>query len=580
MISIASPQLPSGLTPDLVRRELRKILESRCFASSECLRKLLEHLVTKYLLGEGAKLSESALRVALYSQRPGFETINIRSQATRLRKQLFIYYHGAGLGDDIQISIPTGGYVPRIDLNPAAHGGRGLPARLAVLPFATLLPSGMDSSFGSVVAQLLMSFLHGTSSLEVVGELSCFHFDEASPDVAAVGKQLDAAWVVHGVVSVLDGKRTATVNLSGGDGRLRWSRRFDCEGEDMGLVAEIARCVSAELHLPVAPKRLSGTLPAALASLHCKGLRLWATRTPDAIRAAVACFEEVIRLAPGYAPAYAAMANCHAFSVILGRRPAEARDCALGAARKAVEADPEEPEALAAMGAVLGIFEHRWDEAEEQLRKALALDPRCASASGWYSSQLAAQGRAAEALEQARTLVSHDPLAIFFNVHIAKLLCFVGNYDEAIGLLTELVSTAPGLYLIHQQLGVAYAALGEHGRAIESLETAAALSGRQDSFVLGALGNACAVSGRADSARQILSELEFRSSGQYVPRTPIAAIWAGLGETEAAFRELSRARADNDFFLLMLTVWSVFKPLRRDPRFGKLAAAIGLPVRG
>jgi hypothetical protein len=98
--------------------------------------------------------------------------------------------------------------------------------------------------------------------------------------------------------------------------------------------------------------------------------------------------------------------------------------------------------------------------------------------------------------------------------------------------------------------------------------------------VLGALGNAYAVTGRTDSARQILSELESRSSGQYVPRTPIAAIWAGLGETEAAFRELDRARADNDFFLLMLAVWSVFEPLRGDPRFGKLAAAIGLPVRG
>jgi tetratricopeptide (TPR) repeat protein/TolB-like protein len=579
MISITPPQLPPGLTPELVRHQLQKILESRCFASAETLRKLLEHLVTKYLSGEAAKLSESAIKVSLYSQRSVFETINVRSQATRLRKQLFIYYHGAGLGDDIEITIPTGGYVPRIGLN-SAHCDFGLPVRLAVLPFVTLLPNGMDSSFGTVVAQLLMSFLHSTPSLEVVGELSCFRFDEASPDVATVGKQLDAAWIVHGVVSVLDGKRIAAVNLSGRDGRLRWSRRFECEGEDMGVVAEIARCVSAELHLPIPPKRPSRTLPAALASLHCKGLRLWATRTPDAVRGAVACFEEVIRLAPDYAPAYAAMANCHAFSVILGRRPAEARACALAAARKALEVDAEEPEALAAMGAVLGILEHRWDDAEKQLKKALKLDPRCATASGWYSSQLAAQGRVAEALEQTRALVSHDPLSIFLNVHTAKLLCFVRNYNEAVSLLTELASTAPGIYLIHQQLGIAYAALGEQGRAIESLERAAALSGRQDSFVLGALGNAYAVSGRPDSAQQILSELESRSSGQYVPRTPIAAIWAGLGETEAAFRELGRAREDNDFFLLMLAVWSVFEPLRADPRFGQLAAAIGLPVRG
>lgn len=577
MMPIALPQLPPGLTPDLVRRQLQKILESSCFASAESLRKLLEHLVTKYLAGEGADLKESAIRVALYPERSVSESINIRSQVTRLRKQLFMYCHGAGLADEIEITIPTGGYIPLIGVK-RTQSAIAPPTRLAVLPFASFLPSGMDSSFGTVVAQLLMSFLHSTPSLEVVGQLSFFRFEGAGPDVSAVGKQLDAAWIVHGVVSVLDGKRTAAVNLSGSDGRLRWSRRFECEGEDMGRMAEIARCLTAELRLPEPPKRLPRTLPAALATIHCRGLRLWATRTPDAVRRAVECFEDVIRLAPDYAPAYAALANCHTFSMILGRRPAEARACALAAARKALEVDANEPEARAAMGAVLGIFEHRWDEAEEHLRKALELDPRCANASGWYSSQLAAHGRVAEALEQARALVSNDPLAIFLNVHIAKLLCFVRQYDEALSMLTELVSTAPGFYLIHHQLGTAYTALGQHGRAIQSLETAAALCGRQDSWVLGALGNAYAVSNNPDAARQILSELESRSMGQYVPRTPIAAIWAGLGETEEAFRELDRARADNDFFLLMLPVWSVFEPLRTDPRFGQLTAAVGLPL--
>jgi hypothetical protein len=56
----------------------------------------------------------------------------------------------------------------------------------------------------------------------------------------------------------------------------------------------------------------------------------------------------------------------------------------------------------------------------------------------------------------------------------------------------------------------------------------------------------------------------------------VAAIYAGLGEKDQAFKWLEKANDERDIWLMNLKVDPVFSKLRPDRRFGDLLARAGL----
>ena len=73
--------------------------------------------------------------------------------------------------------------------------------------------------------------------------------------------------------------------------------------------------------------------------------------------------------------------------------------------------------------------------------------------------------------------------------------------------------------------------------------------------------------GREDEAREILANLVARSANQYVSPYYIAIIYAGLGETDAAFEWLERAVTAGSVSCEGLNNDNRLQSLRRDLRF-------------
>ncbi|HKS39861.1 MAG TPA: hypothetical protein VJX74_04555, partial [Blastocatellia bacterium] len=89
------------------------------------------------------------------------------------------------------------------------------------------------------------------------------------------------------------------------------------------------------------------------------------------------------------------------------------------------------------------------------------------------------------------------------------------------------------------------------------------------------LGHAYAVSGKTGQARQMLAELQRPDQG-YVSSYLVAAIYAGLGEKDQAFKMLEEAYEERDMWLVNIKVDPVFSPLRSDQRFRDLIERTGL----
>src|SRR5437763_4275216 len=171
---------------------------------------------------------------------------------------------------------------------------------------------------------------------------------------------------------------------------------------------------------------------------YLQGRYVWLQRTFDAYGPAKEYFEQAIALDPKYAPAYAGLADAYQFLAeydVQGRK--EKFERAKNACRRALQLDPNLPEAHASLGLIAMNYDWDWALAEREFRRALALDPNNALIHDWYAEYLMAVGRADLSLVQIENARELDPLSAIINADAGKMLYFARRYDEAESQLTE-----------------------------------------------------------------------------------------------------------------------------------------------
>src|SRR5882724_6999944 len=97
------------------REELRRVLESKYFATSPKKSRFLEFVSEQAFLGNGDKLNEYLIGVEVYDRGTDFNSQKdpiVRVQAHEIRRLLKKYYEEEGKDSLIRIDLPSGAYVP------------------------------------------------------------------------------------------------------------------------------------------------------------------------------------------------------------------------------------------------------------------------------------------------------------------------------------------------------------------------------------------------------------------------------------------------------------------------------------
>ena len=111
-VAESSPLAPSEAD---VRAQLRRMLETPSFHSSQRRREMLRFIVEETLAGRGDRMKGVAVAMAVFGRDETFDQQSdpvVRLEARRLRSDLDSYYVDAGSEDPVRITIPKGGYVP------------------------------------------------------------------------------------------------------------------------------------------------------------------------------------------------------------------------------------------------------------------------------------------------------------------------------------------------------------------------------------------------------------------------------------------------------------------------------------
>ncbi|MGH9917230.1 MAG: tetratricopeptide repeat protein, partial [Pyrinomonadaceae bacterium] len=312
----------------------------------------------------------------------------------------------------------------------------------------------------------------------------------------------------------------------------QWAEKFDVEFRDIFTVEDstseqVARALILKLtreEREILTKRYTEDIEAY--QLYLKGRYYWNKRSREGLKKAIGYFHLAIDKDPGYALAYAGLADCYNLHSYYGELPPkESFSKARAASTKALEIDDALPEAHVSLAFVKAWYEWDWLGAEREFKRAMELNPNYATAHHWYAIYLMAMGRGDEALEEVKRAQEIDPLSLAINRDVGWVFHFGAHQcDRAIEQYLKTLEMDSSFWPTHRNLGWVYEQKAMYEEAIAELNQALTMAGDR-ARILAELGHAYAVSGRRKDAEKMLDELKERSTQRYVSPYEIAIIY-------------------------------------------------------
>jgi DNA-binding winged helix-turn-helix (wHTH) protein/TolB-like protein len=445
---------------------------------------------------------------------------------------------------------------------------------IAVLPFVDESSDPDAEYLNDKIAESLINSLSKLPQLRVVPRSVVAGYKGREIDPRKVGQELNVRAVVtgkmrrHGDIISIQADLIDLENVA-----QLWGQHYDHKLSDVLLVQDdISRDIFENLRLKLnveEKKQLEAY------GLYLKGRNAWNKRTGDELQQAIEFFNRAIAIDPNYGAAYAGLADCYNMLVVYGRlQPKEGFPKAKEAAARALEIDESSAEAHTSMAFIK--FRWDWDRAatEREFQEAIKLKPAYAPAHQWYSSYLVAVERFDEAIAEAKRTEELEPLSFVGSSHLGWIYYLSGQNDKAIEQCRKILELDASSFPARRYLGLAYEAKGMYPEAIAEFQTGVKLSGSP--LMLALLGHAYAVSGKTAEAKQVLTDLQQLQDQRYVSPYTVAAIHAGLGDQDQAFKWLETAVEERDIWLMNLKVDPVFAKLRSQRQFTDILARIRL----
>ncbi len=422
-----------------------------------------------------------------------------------------------------------------------------------VLPFINLSGDPEQEYFSDGITDDIITDLSKVSALSVIARNTAFTFKGQTLDAAQLAAQLNVTHILEGSIRKSgDRVRVNAQLIDGTAGDHLWADRYDRDLTDIFAIQDdISKAIVSALRVKLLPKEKKaietrGTSSVEAYNLYLMARQHWISGNDGDIRrdeVVVRISRQATEIDPDYGKAWALIALAQAEMRFRHDRQVDA----LAAAERALQIDPNLPEALCVKARYLADEDGDFEEANRQIQLALRADPESWEVNKEAARLLSRSGKMREAIpyfEKAADLVETD-------FHSTGMLetCYGAIGDDA-GLERASRMTLERTQRALAQdpsngsaLGygaVALAALGEGDRAKEFIKRALLMD--PDNLTM-RWNLVCSLSrhlGDKDAAIELL--------GSFIDRVPPAMV--------------KYLRLDTDL-----------DPLRDDPRFEELVSS-------
>jgi adenylate cyclase len=453
--------------------------------------------------------------------------------------------------------------------------------RLAVLPFVSISPDPGDGYFADGLTEELIGRLSLVKGLEVIARTSAMNYKGEKKNVSLIGKELKVGTILEGSVRKAGNKVRITAQLidASTEGHL-WMENYDRGLDDIFAVqSDVAERVAGSLAVKLTPterkimQSRQTSNPEAYAC-YLKGKFYSHRWDRESLAKAADLFREALSKDPNYATAYAGLSGTYSalgFQDLMN--PVEANKKAREYVQKALELEPELPEARLALAVVhSGAYDTKGTE--EEAKRAVELDPSFADAYGVLASNSAFRRRWRESVMYAEKELALDPMSSATSNSAGTWLLYAGEHDQAIKHLRDAIELDPEDRFSLDNLGLAYIQKGFLEEGLAMVKSAVENSKIPQSYA--DLAYAYVKAGKPEEARKLLGEFQGIAEAEGGHPVAIAGFYAVLGETDTAIQWLEKAYEMRTGYLPAVNSDFVFDGIRGDKRFRDLIQKMGM----
>jgi TolB-like protein/Tfp pilus assembly protein PilF len=456
---------------------------------------------------------------------------------------------------------------------------------IAVLPFQNKSTDANSDYLSDGLAESLIYRLSQLKDIKVSPTSSVARYKGKDTEVAKIASELGVDAVMTGRLAQFGDNLTISVELVDvRNNKLLWGEQYERKMSDLLVTQrEIAGEIVKKLQLKLSGEESKGLTKRYTDNndayqLYLQGRFHFAKRTKDDILKGINYFQQAIELDPGFALAYASIADSYnSMGKNADLPPKEVLPQAKAAATRALEIDPTLAEAHGALADSLALYDWNWAESEREYGKAFQLDPNVSYIHLTHGvSYLAPLGKRDEAVAELKRAVELEPHSLITNAIFGLSYLYAGQNDKALEQGKRTYDLDPNFRFGRQYLGNTYIVLGRYDEAIALAEEGLKTSQfSQEDLVIAGL--AYAKSGRRREGEQYLERFRELAKTRYVRTVFTASIYAALGDKDKAFAELEKSFVDKDCFLPRIKLDPFMDSLRDDPRYKDLLKRMGLP---
>jgi len=450
---------------------------------------------------------------------------------------------------------------------------------LAVIPLQNLSGDPSQEYIVDGMTEQLITTLAQLRGVEVISRTSAMQYKQTRKRLPEIARELNVDALVEGSVQRSGSRMRITVQLV--DARTDqhlWAQSYDRDvGDVLTIENEIARSVANEIRVQLTPDQqnlLARTRPVVPAAQEAYLRARYLLNKGDEadIRKSVDAFNEAIALDPQDARSQAGLANAYVALSDFYERPSEMMPRARQAAERALKLDDSLADAHTALGAIRFLYDWNWSGAEDEMKRATALNPASSDAHAWYGTFLAQMGRSQEALSEMHRAESLDPLSTSVHIGTGWALYLARRLDEAVVEWRKALELEPDLGVAHVAIWLAYVQGNSKGAPLPAIH---ADPHDTSPLNLATLAGVYATSGQRAEAETILARLKELSNHRYICPYELAVAHQALGHHDEVFKWLQKGIEDRSTCMPDLKTDPRFDSLHGDPRFTQLLKAVG-----
>ena len=323
----------------------------------------------------------------------------------------------------------------------STNPGAAPPRSVAVLYFDNLSSDSESDYFCAGITEDLLTDLSKVKDLRVASRNAVGRYRGKGVEIGRVAAELAVAAVLEGSVRKVGNRVRINAQLiDGATGYHLWAERYDRTLEDVFAVQDdITTSIATALRGAMTPSeteviQVARPVNVRAYDLYLQGRAYYQMYTQDHMRIALERFEEATRVEPGYALAWAGIAD------VCGQFVDKGWDLDPGrlergekAARHAVQLEPRLAEAYKALALCVHML-GRGEESEAHLRTAIELDPRHGPALSNLGAIRAERGDMAGLERCLRKAHEVDPASPYTLAMLQFLCVETGRWEESIAL--------------------------------------------------------------------------------------------------------------------------------------------------